>query len=88
MCSDCNQDMTTAVGCTLPVFVIDGVAYIRRRCTRRRCEDCGAKPKHFHHLGCDLERCPRCTRQLLSCGCWNEGMTVRGEGVTSGWPSE
>jgi hypothetical protein len=34
-----------------------------------RCGDCGVEPGGFHHLGCDLQQCPRCRRQLLSCGC-------------------
>ena len=33
------------------------------------CGDCGAPRGGFHHRGCDLERCPRCSGQLISCGC-------------------
>jgi len=34
-----------------------------------RCGDCGAKVGHYHHLGCDCERCPVCGEQLISCDC-------------------
>jgi len=37
-----------------------------------RCHDCNIKHGNFHHSGCDVERCPRCQGQLISCGCLNE----------------
>jgi hypothetical protein len=38
------------------------------------CHDCAVIPGQLHVLGCDMERCPRCFRQLLTCGClWDEG---------------
>lgn len=36
-----------------------------------RCCDCGAKIGHYHHSGCDIEICPICKGQLLSCSCFD-----------------
>jgi hypothetical protein len=33
------------------------------------CHDCNVTKGQFHHPGCDVERCPRCERQVISCGC-------------------
>ena len=30
--------------------------------------ECGVEYGDYHNLGCDLEQCPICKRQLLSCG--------------------
>lgn len=36
-----------------------------------RCHDCNIvnKKGNIHHLGCDMERCPKCKGQLISCRC-------------------
>ena len=38
---------------------------------RKRCHDCNIlnKKGNLHHFGCDIERCPKCKGQLISCGC-------------------
>ena len=37
------------------------------------CHDCDAIKGQYHCDHCDMERCPRCFNQLLSCGCtWDD----------------
>lgn len=38
----------------------------------RRCHDCNAAWGNFHHPGCDMEECPKCHGQLISCGCLDD----------------
>jgi hypothetical protein len=37
--------------------------------TKRNCHDCKAKPGEMHKGNCDVERCPLCGHQAMSCGC-------------------
>lgn len=41
----------------------------QRKDPNHRCHDCGVKAGQFHHPGCDVEECPLCHHQLISCGC-------------------
>jgi hypothetical protein len=35
----------------------------------KRCHDCDCKEGEFHSPGCDMERCPFCGGQLITCHC-------------------
>jgi hypothetical protein len=77
ICLLCNQEMREKVSCvSTPVLTNSGVCVPIRNGDERgfrsksaNCGDCGAPKGGFHHRGCDLERCPRCSGQLLCCGC-------------------
>lgn len=74
-CAGCGQEMTspTTVSCTVQTVKFpDGnslpsIPYGEEH--DRRCHDCNVEPGGYHHPGCDMEYCPRCHGQLISCGC-------------------
>ena len=77
VCEWCNQDMLTADSCTVAVLHRQGQQISMTRygderdapSTQYRCGDCGVRRRGWHHLGCDLQECPLCRRQMMSCGC-------------------
>lgn len=40
------------------------------------CHDCGCKEGQFHEHDCDMERCPFCGGQLISCDCCYEILRI------------
>ena len=42
----------------------------------KRCHDCNCKEGEIHSLGCDMESCPFCGGQLISCGCVYDKLNI------------
>lgn len=86
-CEACGGEMLTADGCTFNyIKTSDGKYYKRYKVgdegwydIGERCGDCGALYGHYHHPGCDVERCPICGDQLFICDCDIETYVVARE---------
>lgn len=74
VCDSCGQEMKPGGGCTVTKYddfkdqiSRDRVPYPADE--EKPCHDCNCGPGKLHHPGCDMERCPKCSGQSLSCDC-------------------
>lgn len=77
-CDICNEEMTIADGCKPRKYVFEDESELLDVKfgndfpdveDDERCHDCGCSKGNHHHMGCDMERCPKCGRQYISCDC-------------------
>jgi hypothetical protein len=90
ICTFCGNDMIHGTTCSEELLRIGGTDYEPIRWgdekgypfgdMTERCGDCNVPKGAVHHHGCDLEQCPNCYSQALSCGCMDDcapGETIR-----------
>lgn len=55
----------------------------------RNCHDCAVAPGAYHKPGCDVERCPLCGGQMITCGCDHGNLKEKDLLPWTGiWPGE
>jgi len=81
ICKFCEKDMLEVDSCILIPVTHNGKDYEPLKfgedgkegwAKNGKCPDCGIKLGGYHHSGCDVEVCPICHGQLISCGCIDE----------------
>jgi len=86
-CDDCDLEMLAeeTMSCTYR-FILFGEELYERDTKyfdfNDRCHDCGIfnNEGNIHHQGCDIERCPKCGKQFISCSCgFDDGENFTGK---------
>ena len=82
ICTFCGNDMIHGTTCSEESLRIGGLDYepirwgeekgYRFQYMTERCGDCNVPKGAVHHHGCDLEQCPACYSQAISCGCMDD----------------
>jgi hypothetical protein len=92
LCEDCGREMRETDSCTVEEVLLPDGLYARVRygaetedwgaLNGRRCHDCNVAPGGLHHPGCDVDRCPRCGRQQITCRCSAGARSAQGFDLT------
>lgn len=84
ICDYCQKEMKDSVSCVEIEFRFKGDPRVYKPIKYGEegedwgfeaglpCHDCYCKRGDFHHVGCDVERCPRCGGQAIGCDCEQE----------------
>jgi len=83
-CPDCGKDVNKSDGCDYSHIRYNGKEYERVKYesilsdSKGRCHDCGAKDGEYHHFFgmCDMEKCPICGLQFISCDCLQDEVVL------------
>jgi Zn-finger nucleic acid-binding protein len=75
ICILCGKEMIDGSSCDCDELWLPGGITTKRIPYERPdavpgscCHDCGVKLGAYHHYNCDMERCPACNGQLITCG--------------------
>lgn len=78
ICWRCNRDRQFSTTCNCSAIIYHGEKYQPIKFgdekntdykDLERCYDCNVVKGGFHHSGCEVEECPRCSNPILICRC-------------------